>query len=67
MSSLTNYKLFDTTHTMNIWERIIDRRLREETSSSVSCRAEGQLMPFAVRQLIEKLHMVFIDLEKADK
>ena len=41
-------------HTMKIWERIIDRRLREETSigeesSSVSCRAEGQLMPYLQR------------------
>ena len=60
-------------HTTNIWERIIDKRLREETSSSVSCRAEGQLNAiFAARQVIEKhremqkeLHMVFIDLEKA--
>ena len=40
-------------HTMKIWERIIDRRLREETSieksSSVSCRAEGQLTPYSLR------------------
>ena len=38
-------------HTMQIWERIIDRRLREEQkkSSSVSCRAEGQLMPYLQR------------------
>ena len=40
-----------TSHTMKIWERIIDRRLRRrhmhrlhEKSSSVVCRAEGQLM-----------------------
>ena len=64
-------------HTMKIWERIIDRRLRKETSIG-----EGQFgfMPgrgttdaiFAARQVIEKhremqkeLHMMFIDLEKA--
>ena len=52
-------------HTMKIWERIIDRRLREETTI-------GDEQFFAVGQLMEKhrekqkgLHMVFIDLEKA--
>ena len=64
-------------HTMKIWERIIDRRLREETT--IGDEKFG-FMPgrgttdaiFAVRQLMEKhrekqkgLHMVFIDLEKA--
>ena len=64
-------------HTMTIWERIIDRRLREETT--IGDERFG-VMPgrgttgaiFAVRQLLEKhrekqigLHMVFIDLEKA--
>ena len=64
-------------HTMKIWERIIDRRLREETSIGDE---QFGFMPgrgttdaiFAVRQLMEKhrekqkgLHMVFIDLEKA--
>ena len=41
-----------------------------EKSSSVSCRAEGQLMPY-LQEVLEKhwemqkeLHMVFIDLEK---
>ena len=62
---------------MKIWERIIDRRLREETSIGDE---QFGFMPgrgttdaiFAVRQLMEKhrekqkgLHMVFIDLEKA--
>ena len=62
---------------MTIWERIIDRRLREDIS--VGDEQVG-IMPargttgeiFAVRQLMEKhrgkqkgLHMVFIDLEKA--
>ena len=60
-------------HTMKIWERIIDRRLREETS----IEEQFGFMPgrgttdaiFATRQVIEKhremqkeLHMVFIVL-----
>ena len=65
-------------HTMKIWERIIDRRLREETTIGDE---QFGFMPgrgttdaiCAVRQLMEKhrekqkgLHMVFIiDLEKA--
>ena len=64
-------------HTMKIWERIIDRRLREETTIGDE---QFRFMPgtgstdaiFAVRQLMEKhrekqkgLHMVFIDREKA--
>ena len=63
-------------HTMKIWERIIDRRLREETTIGDE---QFGFMPgrgttdaiFAMRQLMEKhrekqkgLHMVFIDLEK---
>ena len=62
---------------MNIWERIIDRRLREETSIG---EEQFGVMPgrgttdviFAARQVMEKhremqkeLHMVFIDLTKA--
>ena len=58
-------------------KRIIDRTLREETGSSVSCRADGQRALsgssiFTVMQVVEapceirkELHMVFIDLEKA--
>ena len=64
-------------HTMKIWERIIDRRLREETTIGDE---QFGFMPgrgmtvaiFAVRQLMEKhrekqkeLQMVFIHLEKA--
>ena len=64
-------------HTMKVWERIIDRRLREETTIG---NEQFGFMPgrwttdaiFAVQQLMEKhrekqagLHMVFIDLEKA--
>ena len=64
-------------HTMKIWEKIIEKRLREETSIG-----EGQFgfMPgksttdaiFVLRQVMEKhrekqkgLHVVFVDLEKA--
>ncbi|KAL1454893.1 hypothetical protein WDU94_009023 [Cyamophila willieti] len=64
-------------HTMKLYERIIDKRLRKET-----CISENQFgfMPgrgtmdavFAIRQLLEKylereksLYLVFIDLEKA--
>ena len=64
-------------HTMKIWEKIIERRLREET---IIGDEQFGFMPgrgtvdaiFALRQMIEKhrekqreLHMVFIDLEKA--
>ena len=62
-------------HTMKFWERIIDRRLRKETSIG---EVQFAFMPgrgttdaiFAARQVIEKhremqkeLHLVFIDLE----
>ena len=64
-------------HTMKIWERIIDRRLREETS--IGEEQFGFMLGrgttdaiFAARQVIEKLreiqkalHLVFIDLGKA--
>ncbi|XP_046963282.1 uncharacterized protein LOC124532423 [Vanessa cardui] len=64
-------------HTMKVWEKVIERRLREE--SEITENLFG-FMPgrgtmdaiFALRQLCEKyrrahknLHMVFIDLEKA--
>ncbi|KAJ8709706.1 hypothetical protein PYW08_009710 [Mythimna loreyi] len=64
-------------HTMKVWEKVIERRLREE--SEISQNQFG-FMPgrgttdaiFAIRQLCEKyrgahknLHMVFVDLEKA--
>ena len=64
-------------HTMKIWERIIDRRLREETSIGeeqfgfMLGRGTTDVI-FAARQVMEKhremqkeLHVVFIDLEKA--
>ena len=64
-------------HTMKIWEKIIERRLRGETSIG---EEQFGFMPgrgtvdaiFALRQVMEKhlekkrgLHMIFIDLEKA--
>ena len=66
-----------TSHTLKIWEKVVERRLREMVNIG-----EGQygFMPgksttdaiFALRQLMEKyregqvpLHCVFIDLEKA--
>ena len=63
-------------HTMKIWERVIDRRLREETTIG---EEQFGFRPgrgttdaiFAARQVMEKhremkmeLHLVFIDLEK---
>ena len=62
-------------HTMKVWEKVIDRRLREETTMG---EEQFGFMPgkgtadaiFAARQMIEKhrerkeeLHMVFIDLD----
>ena len=64
-------------HTMKIWERVIDRRLREETPTG---EEQFGFMPgrgttdaiFAAWQVIEKhremqkdMHLVFIDLVKA--
>ena len=64
-------------HTMKIWERVIDRRLREETTIG---EEQFGFMPgrgttdaiFSARQVIEKhremqkeMHLVFIDPEKA--
>ena len=64
-------------HTLKIWEQIIEKRLREKTLISDQ---QFRFMPgrsmtdaiFALRQLIEKyqegwksIHCIFIDLEKA--
>ena len=64
-------------HTMKVWERIIEARLRDRVKIN---KQQYRLMPgkgttdtmFALRMLMEKyregqreLHCVFVDLEKA--
>jgi hypothetical protein len=64
-------------HTMKLWERIIERRLRGVTNVNEN---QFEFMPgrstmeaiFLIRQLMERcreqkkdMHMIFIDLEKA--
>ncbi|KAK9113999.1 hypothetical protein Syun_020796 [Stephania yunnanensis] len=78
IQSCSNYRGIKLmSHTMKLWERIIDNRLRRETTISEN---QFDFMPgrssmeaiFLVRRLLEKyrekkkdLHMVFVDLEKA--
>ena len=64
-------------HTLKLWERVIDARLREQTNIRDNqfgfMPGRSTMEPsFAVRQVVEKfrdagkkLHMVFVDLEKA--
>jgi hypothetical protein len=76
--SCTNYQGIKLmSHTMNLWERIIEHRLRGVTNVT---KNQFGFMPrrstmetiFLIRQLMKRckeqkkdLHMVFIDLEKA--
>lgn len=64
-------------HTMKIWEKVIDLRIKSETSVSKNqfgfMPGKSTMEPmFCVRQVMEKyrekkrkLCMIFIDLEKA--
>ena len=78
VQSCGNYRRIKLmSHTMKLWERVVEARLRAELSI---CEQQYGFMPkkcttdavFALRMLIEKyregrreLHCVFVDLEKA--
>jgi hypothetical protein len=78
VQSCTNYRGIKLmSHTMKVWERIIEHRLRRVTNVTEN---QFSFMPgrsamdviFLIRQLMERcrekkknLHIVFIDLEKA--
>ena len=66
-------------HAMKIWERVVDKRIRNETSIGeeqfgfMQGRSTTDSV-FVLRQIMEKhrekqkrLHMVFVDLEAYDR
>jgi uncharacterized Zn finger protein len=76
IQSCTNYRGIKLmSYTMNLWERVIEHRLRKLTTVS---KNQFDFMPgrsiieaiFLIRQLMKRcreqkdLHMIFIDLEK---
>jgi Reverse transcriptase (RNA-dependent DNA polymerase) len=77
IQSCTNYRGIKLmSHTINIWERVIEHRLRKLTT--ISTNQFGFMLGrstmeaiFLIRQLMERhreqkkdLHIIFIDLEK---
>jgi Reverse transcriptase (RNA-dependent DNA polymerase) len=76
IQSCTNYREIKLmSHTVNLWERVIEHRLRKlitVSKNQLSFIPERSTMEtiFLIRQIMERhrehdLHMIFIDLEKA--
>jgi Reverse transcriptase (RNA-dependent DNA polymerase) len=76
IQSCTNYREIKLmSHTVNLWERVIEHRLRKlitVSKNQLSFMPERSTMEtiFLIRQIMERhreqdLHMIFIDLEKA--
>jgi Reverse transcriptase (RNA-dependent DNA polymerase) len=73
IQSCTNYRGIKLmSHTIKLWERVIEHRLRKLTTVSKNQFGRSTMETiFLIRQLMERhreqkdLHMIFIDLEKA--